>query len=109
MKCLHFKKNCMCIIAFTVKDLKCSKIMRLFRDNFPCSEARRLGTFLDLSYSKLQDLSHNNMGNVEGLMMDVLIYWLETDPEKSWTKLAEAVEDCGYRILAEEIRQKSLQ
>ena len=99
----------MCIIAFTVKDLKCGKIMRLFRDNFPCSEARKLGTFLDLSYSKLHDLSHNNMGNVEGLMMDVLNYWLETDPEKSWTKLAEAVEDCGYGVLAEEIRQKILQ
>ena len=89
----------------TVKDLKCGKIMRVFRDNIPCSEARRLGTFLDLSYSKLQDLSHNNTGNVEGLMMDVLNYWLETDPEKSWSKLAEAVEDCGYGVLAEKIRQ----
>ena len=90
-----------------MKDLKCGKIMRLFRDNFPYSEARRLGVFLDLSYSKLQDLSHNNTGNVEGLMMDVLNYWLETDPEKSWSKLADAVEDCGYGVLAEKIRQKS--
>ena len=32
-------------------------------------------------------LSHNNTGNVEGLMIDVLNYWLETDPEKSWSKL----------------------
>ena len=90
----------------TVKDLKYGQIMRLFQGNFPCSEARRLGAFLDLSYSKLQDLSHNNMGNVDGLLMDVLNYWLETDPEKSWEKLAEAVEDCGYRVLAERIRQK---
>ena len=90
-----------------VKDLKCSKIMRLFRDNFPCSEARRLGTFLDLPYSKLQYLSHNNTGNTEALMTDVLGYWVETDPEKSWSKLAEAVEDCGYGILAEKIRQRS--
>jgi len=95
------------ILSFIVKDLKCGKIMRLFREEFPCSEAKKLGTYLDLPYSKLQDLSHNNTGNVEGLMMDVLNYWLETDPEKSWIKLAEAVGDCGYRILAEKIRQKS--
>ena len=93
----------------SVKDLKCSKIMRLFRDTFPCSEAKKLGTFLDISYSKIQDLSHNNTGNVDGFMMDILNYWLETDPEKSWSKLAEAVEDCGYRDLAEKIRQMSSQ
>ena len=89
--------------------MKCDKIMQLFQDNFPCSEAKKLGTFLDISYTKLQDLSHNNMGNVEGLMIDVLSYWLETDPEKSWSKLAEAVEGCGYGVLAEKIRQKSSQ
>ena len=92
-----------------VKDLKMSKIMQLFRGNFPCSEARKLGTFLDLSYTKLQDLSHNHTGNVDGLMMDVLSYWLETDPEKSWSKLAEAVENCGYGVVAGNIRQKSSQ
>ena len=83
--------------------------MRLFRGNFPCTEARKLGTFLDLPYTKLQDFSHNNTGNVEGLMIDVLNYWLETDQEKSWTKLAEAVEDCGYGVLAEKIRQNCSQ
>ena len=98
------------LLTFTVKDLKCGKIMRLLRDkNFPCCEAKTLGTYLDLPHSKLQDLSHNNMGNVEKFMIDVLNYWLETDPEKSWSKLAMAVEDCGYGVLAEEIRQKSSQ
>ena len=92
-----------------VKDLKCGKIMQLFQDSLPCFEAMKLGTFLDLSYTKLQDLSHNNTGNVEGLMIDVLNYWLETDPEKSWSKLAEAVGNCGYGVLAEKIRQKSSQ
>ena len=38
-------------------------------------------------------------------MIDVLCYyWLETDPRKSWTKLAKAVEDCGYGVLADKIR-----
>ena len=98
------------IITFTVKDLKCGNIMRLFRDNnFPCCKAKKLGTYLNLIYSKLQDLSCDNTCDVEGFMMDVINYWLETDPEKSWSKLAEAVEDCGYGVLAEKIRQKSSQ
>ena len=49
------------------------------------------------------------MGNAKGMLIDVLNYWLETDPEKSWSKLAEAVEDCGYGVQAEKIRQKSSQ
>ena len=86
-----------------MKVLKSGKIMRLFRDNFPCSEAWRLGAFLDLSYSKLQKLSQQH----KGLTMDILNYLLEMDPEKSWSKLADAVEDCGYGVLVEKIRQKS--
>ena len=45
------------------------------------------------------------MGDVKGMLIDVLNYWLETDPRKSWSKLAEAVEDCGNTVLAEKIRQ----
>ena len=78
--------------------------MHLFGDEFPSSKAMQLGTYLNISYVRLQDFSHNNMGNVEGMMIDVLNYWLETDPRKSWTKLADAVEDCGYGVLAGKIR-----
>ena len=45
------------------------------------------------------------MGDVKGMLIDVLDHWLETDPRKSWSKLAEAVEDCGNTVLAEKIRQ----
>ena len=44
------------------------------------------------------------MGEVIGMLIDVLNYWLETDPRKSWSKLAEAVKDCDHRVLAEKIR-----
>ena len=45
------------------------------------------------------------MGDIKGMLIDVLNYWLETDPRKSWSKLAGAVEECGHRVLAEKIRQ----
>ena len=78
--------------------------MRLLGDEFPSSKAKELGTYLKISHVRLQDFSHNNMGNAEGMMIDVLNYWLETDPKKSWTKLAKAVKDCGYGVLADKIR-----
>ena len=46
------------------------------------------------------------MGDVKGMLIDVLNYWLETDPRKSWSNLAEAVEDCGHGVLAEKLRSR---
>ena len=83
--------------------------MRLFRGEFPASEAKELGTYLDVPRTILQEFRQNNMGDAKGVLIDVLNYWLETDPEKSWSKLAGTVEDCGYGVLAEKIRQRSSQ
>ena len=70
--------------------------MHLFGDEFPSSGTKELGTYWNISHIRLQDIA-----NVEGMMIDVLNYWLETDPRKSWTKLAEAVVDCSYGVLAD--------
>ena len=45
------------------------------------------------------------MGDAKEMLIDVLNYWLETDQWKSWSQLAEAVDDTGHRVLAEKIRQ----
>ena len=37
-------------------------------------------------------------------MIAVLNYWLEMDEDKSWIKLADAVEMCKHKVLAKEIR-----
>ena len=83
--------------------------MRLFRGEFPASKAKELGTYLEVPDTSMQEFRTNNTGDSKGMLIDVLNYWLKTDPEKSWSKLAEAVEDCGYGVLAEKIRQKSSQ
>ena len=81
--------------------------MRLFHAEFPASEAKELGTYLDIPHANIQEFRQNNVGNVKGMLIDVLDYCLETDAEKSWSKLAEAVKDSGYGVLAGKIRQKS--
>ena len=78
--------------------------MRLFRDKFPANDAKKLGTYLDISSAKLQELKQNNSSDAEGFLLDTINYWLENDTEKSWSKLAEAVEDCGHKLLAEKAR-----
>ena len=90
------------------RELKCGNILRLFGNEFPASDAKSLGTYLDVPHAKIKLFRHDNTGDAEGMLIDVLDYWLETDPEKSWSKLAEAVEDCGYGVLAEKIRSVSL-
>ena len=97
------------LLLFADLDLTCSKIMRLFHGEFPSSEVMELAIYLDVPHTHIQEFRHHNVGDAQGMLLDVLNYWLETDPEKSWSKLAEAVEDCGYGVLAEKIRQKSLQ
>ena len=76
----------------------------MFGDELPSSKAKELGTYLSKSHVRLQDFSHNNKSNVKGMMIDVLNYWLKTDPRKSWTKLAEVLEDCGNGVIADKIR-----
>ena len=41
-------------------------------------------------------------------MQDMINYWLESDKDKSWTKLAGAVQTCGHAhaVLADTIRCK---
>ena len=82
--------------------------MQLFYGEFPASKAKQIGTYLDVPDAFIQDFRRHNIGDAEGMLIDILNYWLKAGTEKSWSKLAEAVKYCGYKILAEKIRQKSL-
>ena len=90
-------------------DLKCPAILRLFQGEFPANKAKELGTYLEVPDASIQEFRQNNMNYAKGMLIDVLNYWLKTDPEKSRSKLAEAVKYCGSGVLAENIRQKSSQ
>ena len=90
--------------CFLALGLQCDHILRIFGDEFLPSRAKELGTYLNVPCGRLDEFRHNNMGDVKGMLIDVLNYWLETDPRKSWSKLAEAVKDCDHRVLAEKIR-----
>jgi len=80
--------------------------MRELSEEFPASNAENLGLYLNLPHARIQKFSHDNPRNCRKMMQDVLCYWLENDKDKSWLKLADAVQDCGYQVLAVKIRSK---
>jgi len=61
---------------------------------------------LHISDVKLKEFSHKSLRNPEGMLFDVLNFWLNNDPKKSWHKLADAVEECDYRNLAKKIKNQ---
>ena len=77
-----------------------------FHEKFPPSKARELGFQLEVPMAKLDEFSYNNPRDCLKLMQDVINYWLENDKEKSWKKLAGAVQACDQAALADHIRSK---
>ena len=47
--------------------------------------------------------------NVQNLLTKVVSFWLQNDSEKSWKKLADALERCSYKLLAVNIRKSIIQ
>ena len=77
-----------------------------FLHKFPASKANELGVYLDLPQARLDEFSHNNPRDCKKVMQDVISHWLEVDKDKSWMKLAGAVEACGHVGIADTIRSK---
>ena len=71
---------------------------------FPASEASELGVYLDIPLPRLKEFKDNNSKYCKKVMQDVINYWLENSKDKSWMKLAGAVEACGHAGLADTIR-----
>ena len=86
------------------QDLTVQNIKRYLHGKFPNSEADLLGENLGISPAVIKTFKHNCGSNSERLLSEVLNYWLNNDNEKSWSKLAGALEFCNYRILAALIR-----
>ena len=47
--------------------------------------------------------------NAQNLLTKVVSFWLQNDSEKSWKKLADALERSSYKLLADSIRKSTIQ
>ena len=61
------------------------------------SQWKMLGYMLDLSSSSLVVIDHNNVSS-EDCCREMLMKWLENDPDATWGKLLQTVESLSNRI-----------
>ena len=54
-----------------------------------------LGIHLDIPISVLKQLEMQYIGDSKRRKTEVIDLWLHNDPEPTWNKLAQAVEDMG--------------
>ena len=78
----------------------------MLHGEFPEHNARSLGELLDIPNAIIENLKHDSNSDSIRFFSDVIIYWLKNDPEKSWSKLADAIQGCNHTVLAVDIRKK---
>ena len=88
--------------------IKFNSVMQfLIEEYFPGGEARKLGLLLDVPEGRIQTFITNHPHNADGVLIDVITYWIDNDREASWDRLATVLEKCGHAVMAKKIRSKT--
>ena len=69
---------------------------------FPEHKAGLLGEMLGIPHATIETLKHDSNNSIE-FFSDVVNYWLQNDPDKSWSKLADVLKVCDYKVMADHI------
>ena len=77
----------------------------LHDQGFPFSKAERLGEYLSIPPNILQELKYDHK-EADRLFSCVIQHWLNNEKNCSWIKLAEALEYCDHKNIAEYIRKE---
>ena len=70
----------------------------------------QLGVQLEIDSATLSTIESNHPRDALRCMTEVLDWWLRNAPERSWEKLAEALEAMGgYKVSVKKLRRKTSQ
>ena len=72
----------------------------LNNENFPSNEWIQLGLSLGLLNPKLESIEDNYSKDNEKCLQKCLTLWLTQDIEATWSKLADAVDNTGEKVVA---------
>ncbi len=75
------------------------------KHGFSVADAEALGEYLNIPMHEIKALKKDNVGDANALLFNVIKSWLFL-AEPTSSKLAKALEICGYLKIAEEIRSK---
>ena len=73
------------------------------------SKWHQLGIQLGLTPGLLNTIERNHPHDAERCKTEVLTWWLQNAEERSWEKIAEALNKIEYKVLAEKLKGKMLQ
>ncbi len=76
----------------------------LKEEGFKAVDAERLGKCLDCPSTQLEEMKRSCRDS-KSLLRDIIQCWLDNDYNSSWNTLAVALDKCGYRLMADKIRQ----
>ena len=71
--------------------------------DFPADTAGDLGQCLSIKQGIMSNLRQKSGGDPDRLLTLVIKQWLNNDSEKSWLKLADALEQCNLQLIANKI------
>ena len=72
-------------------------------EDFSAGKAEELGVYLGIQPGRIYTLKKDSGGDSDILLSKVITEWLNNDSGKSWQKLATALKQCGYSLMAEKI------
>ena len=73
------------------------------------SKWHQLGVQLGLTPGLLDTIESNYPRDAERCKTEVLTWWLQNAEQRSWEKIAEALDKMEYKVLAEKLRRIKLQ
>ncbi len=72
-------------------------------DGFPASSAEALAGYLDIPRPKMLVMMKNHTQDADGLLGSVIEGWTNREGP-TYARLSEAVEKCGYPVVARKIK-----
>ena len=104
---VNFCHNYLCSLAASTLTL--NEIQKIMNE-MSAAKWYQLGVQLGIPPATLSTIESDHPRDAQRCMTEVINWWLQNAPERSWTKLAEAVKAMGaYIVLAERLRQKTSQ
>ena len=86
--------------------LNVGNILRILTDHgFYVSKYEELGLQLNVQLNIIKGIE-SDCQDAQSTLSHVLQHWLNNDVEASWSKLADALQSCNFRNLANIIRKK---
>ena len=105
----YITKNKILCVPATTTQLAEQELKSITNELKEVSKWHQLGVQLGLTPGLLDTIESNYPRDTERCKTEVLTWWLQNAEQRSWEKIAEALDKMEYKVLAEKLRRIKLQ